>query len=770
MPFLHPMLLWFLPLVAVPIVLHLLTLRRLRTVELATFRFLFDSYVQQRRRMKFLEALLAALRTLFVLLLILLVSRPVVRHWSALFGSGAGRDVVMLIDASASMNAGTGGLTAMQRARSAALAVVGQLGSDDRLTVFGIGTEPKQILHRYCSDVAEIRDGIEAMKAGPAQADMLGGLRQLFAAQADAPANRVVYLFSDMQAAPWRAADPGAAASLVPPATRLVVVDVGAAEAPMNCGVIGDRPARRVIAGLPVMLRPRVVRFGGSGPAATTLTVFIEDKQIAQRSLQLAEGESLVRPIVYIPKVPGVVRGRFELTGDAFADDDSFLFTLNVVPQVNILLVHADAGGADPLVSEGLYLSAALKSIDDPNAVEVAEQGLAVEQQVVRSIDVRELAPGAINPPVLNDAGAVILANCSQLNAEQYGWLRQYVYNGGGLIILPGDRVDFNAYNSTFFPVPGRNDERVCAVQLEAPQGDPEDADTFERLAAIDFAHPLLSVFDDPESRYLKTAHFFRRFVLNLPEQAARTWPLARFADGGIALAESRYGQGMILLAAFPANAKWTDLTVKVEFVPLVLRMIAHVAHRGELSFPSVVAPGGVAEFVAAMNWQPVKGQVTDPGGRSSPLTFARSGSRLLAAFERTEDKGYYDVTLTGGVDKDSKSARLAFAVNVDSEESDFATVSEAKLRSALGEAQVSLVNATAEAQQVYGGLGRQREAWGELIVLVFIVIAVEFLLATLGGQHDPDEPTGPVTQRLRRLSPGRWVGRMTGAAEKVNA
>ena len=41
----------------VPILLHLLTLHRLRTVELSTYRFLFDSYVQQRRQMKFLEAL-----------------------------------------------------------------------------------------------------------------------------------------------------------------------------------------------------------------------------------------------------------------------------------------------------------------------------------------------------------------------------------------------------------------------------------------------------------------------------------------------------------------------------------------------------------------------------------------------------------------------------------------------------------------------------------------------------------------------------------------
>ena len=73
MSFLHLGLLSFLPLVLIPIVLHLLTLHRLKTVELSTFRFLFDSYVQQRRRMKFLEALIAFLRTLFLLLLVLLI-------------------------------------------------------------------------------------------------------------------------------------------------------------------------------------------------------------------------------------------------------------------------------------------------------------------------------------------------------------------------------------------------------------------------------------------------------------------------------------------------------------------------------------------------------------------------------------------------------------------------------------------------------------------------------------------------------------------------
>src|SRR5262249_41113847 len=169
MTFLHPALLWLLPLVGAPILLHLLTLHRLRTVELSTYRFLFDSYVQQRRRMQFLEALLAMLRTLFLLFLVLVISRPVVKHWGAFFRGGSGREVILLVDSSASMNVQTNGVPAFERARAAARAVAERLTAEDRLTLIRVAARPEEVFSRFSADATTIQDKIDGLKLSPSR-------------------------------------------------------------------------------------------------------------------------------------------------------------------------------------------------------------------------------------------------------------------------------------------------------------------------------------------------------------------------------------------------------------------------------------------------------------------------------------------------------------------------------------------------------------------------------------------------------------------------
>ena len=74
--FLHPALLWALPLAAVPIIIHLLNRRRFNKVRWAAMEYLLAALKRNRRRLRMEQWLVLLLRVLAVTLLALLVSRP----------------------------------------------------------------------------------------------------------------------------------------------------------------------------------------------------------------------------------------------------------------------------------------------------------------------------------------------------------------------------------------------------------------------------------------------------------------------------------------------------------------------------------------------------------------------------------------------------------------------------------------------------------------------------------------------------------------------
>ena len=765
--FLHSALLWLLPLAAIPLLLHLLTLHRLKTVELSTFRFLFDSYVQQRRRMQFLEALLAILRVLFLALLIAMCGRPVMSSWSDLFGGSGtgGREVVLVMDCSASMTARTGGLAALDRAKSAALKVVDRLGSNDRLTLIRLGAQPEEIFSRYPTDRKDIAERIEGLKPTSSRGSILAVMQHLFGSEASKRNRPAVYLFTDGQASGWRELQKKKE-ELVPEGTPFWVVNVGPKETPTNLAVIGDVPRRnRAIVGLPFVLQPRVTNFSKTETVEAALSVILNEKELTHTAITLKPGETVTRTIVYTPREPGLLRGRFEVKPDKpdhFAEDNRFLFTLNVVPRVKVVLVSGQEA-PDPIESESACLATALTASPETS-------GPAGEFQ--RSLDVRVIPETGLTAETLRDVSVVALANCGSMTAPQFDLIRDFGNRGGGLLIFPGDRVK---------PVPGPQGERLTAVNLEGPVGDLDKAETFEPLIVRDFTHPVMSVFDnpDPAQKHFKTVQIYRRFQLRMPappmpnpkekpatpaKREANAWPLAWFNEGGPALVESRLGDGMVILSAFPMHTRWTNLPTKPDFVPLVLRLASHVERHSEAEVPAVVIADSTVEIAVSSDWGQVEGTLKQPSGVVTNLqNFERTGTRQATTFSHTGERGYYTVDLRSDRLDNPKTATLAFAVNLAPEESDFSVIGDKAVREALSRGEVNLIDASAATVALKGPIGKGDEVWGFVIAFLFVIIGVEFMLATLPGGRRDGEDNRTVGQRIMSWSPGSWVGRMTG-------
>jgi hypothetical protein len=146
------------------------------------------------------------------------------------------------------------------------------------------------------------------------------------------------------------------------------------------------------------------------------------------------------------------------------------------------------------------------------------------------------------------------------------------------------------------------------------------------------------------------------------------------------------------------------------------------------------------------------------------PIDFGRSGSRLVGAFDRAATRGFYTVKVQGGRSDQPKQATLTFAVNLAPEESDPAIIEEPGFKEMLP-GKLYFVDATAEAQQQRTS-DDQVEIFRWLIYLLFLIIGVEFLFATLGGgtKKDTEEESRTVTERIKDIGAGSWVARMTGA------
>ena len=78
MSFLASNFLWLLPLISIPVILHIMNQSQIKNIDFSSLRFLRLIEHDSINRLKILQLILLILRTLIILLIILMISRPVI--------------------------------------------------------------------------------------------------------------------------------------------------------------------------------------------------------------------------------------------------------------------------------------------------------------------------------------------------------------------------------------------------------------------------------------------------------------------------------------------------------------------------------------------------------------------------------------------------------------------------------------------------------------------------------------------------------------------
>ncbi len=770
---LNPLLLLFLPLALVPVILHLITLQRLRTVELSTFRFLFDSYMKQRSRIRLLEWLLLLLRVLAVILIILALSRPMLDRFGGLFGEGSGRDVMLIVDTAATMALRSGGTTSFERAQVGARSIVETLRNDDHITLVSADEAPRIIHSGFVGDGEPVLAAIDQLEKGSGRSNLARALNEATEPRPHGP--RIVYLITDGQRQAMAGFEDGRVASGFDPEARLVVINVGPAEPPVNAAIVGQPPVQdRPVVQLPVQLVASVHNGAADRSIERTLRLFLDDEQQDQVRLSIPPGQRIDHGFTFTPHRAGLIRGRFELDPDEFPDDDVYHFCLNVEPRLDVLLVRGEEAG-HPSERPSVYLKAAL------NAPLKARQHIGEhEERIAETLRIREISYERLDRQALDEAQVAILSDVP-VDADRGAMLKRFVEEGGGLMIFPGGGVDPADYEQHLLSESGAGGAIRSPLRMGVPTGDVNDERNRRRLSGMDMSHPVLRVFDEQREQDVEPlagVRIARHFPIRVQSQddrggdvVGRGQRLLSLPDGSAALAEMTVGQGRILIAGFPATADWSNLPTRPAFVPMLLRGIEHVRGGGQAHTAGTVEPGRTATIHLSRDMAGATVEAIDPDERSIGVTLRRSPYGWSGALRETRRPGYYRFEVTppdGGDDDDSdatgeglSSHTLGFAVNPRIEQADLTMLDEDEILSLLRPIDPAYLRASPEDPLVIEQLQQRSEVWRFLIWALFGIIGIEFLLATL--RPGKDEASA------QRRGPGRalrGLARRTGLFE----
>ncbi len=556
--FFNPAFLWALPLAAVPIIIHLLNRRRFKTVPWAAMEYLLRALKQNRRRLQMEHWILLVLRTLAVVALVFLVSRP---QMSGGLLRATTHHVVCL-DNSASMAHRRGSGSAYTAGIDKVDQLVQKLVNANNGDLFTLlrSSDPgkpdiltARVGEKLPALVREVL-GHNQPGDGAVNADVLLQKAQEFAGQAEGAGATSYYLITDSRLHDWLTRDgKGRPAVLrhlqtMDPDKQSLVVEIVGARDTSNLAITSvSRKDRLARLGIPVTIQVEVTNRSQETSAAAEVAVAIEGASLITLNLEpLAAGESRVLDVEHTFYEPGFKGVTATLPPDRFAGDDQRSLALEVLASSNVLLVDGDPQ-EDAETSETHYLSSALD----------------VGGDVISGIGVTVIPDHDLAAYELTDTTMIWLCNVAAPVPEVVSKLEEYVAKGGGLVIYLGNQVEATRYNDAFY----KSGAGLLPLPLTELQG---DMDRPQHLFLADQSHPVMAGQTDV------LTFFFAKYVLvgryfGLAEDATASVSTALRvggASGGPVMVSKDYGQGgPVTLITTTADAHWTNWPLTEAFL-----------------------------------------------------------------------------------------------------------------------------------------------------------------------------------------------------------
>jgi hypothetical protein len=530
MGFLSPWFLLGVAAIGLPVYIHLLRRHSTTPLPFSSLMF-FEKGTQsstRHRRLRYL--LLFSLRAALLLLLVLAFANPFIR----LAGGNTSSKLLVVVDHSFSMNAGSRLVDAKQRA----LQLLAARPRSQRAQVMALG-DRLGILTQPIEDAGALRSAVESIEPSDARANLGELARGLRALVDTVHAPVELHLFSDMQ----KSGMPANFADMeLPGLVTVVLHPVGPTRLTPNWTVESvNAPAQLADPKDPKTSHLRAV-IAGYGTAAVTKTVslVVNGNTVATRKVQVpADGRATVefQPLD-VPYGLNRCAVRIDAADDFPADDVSYFAVKRADPE-RVLFVHQANDARSPL-----YFGAALAA---------ANPGLFT-LQAIDSDKVTDVDPSKYAFVVVSDAMALpsIFENA----------LARYVHSGGNVLIAAGTSAAHHAHIPLF-------------------GGYSTDAHVYSRngyatVGQVDQTHPVMS--DDRNDNRSAAGWPELKIYYAAGVDPVQARVIVRLSDHTPLLLEKQVGEGHVLLFTSGFDNLTNDLPVEPAFVPFVDRAARYLS------------------------------------------------------------------------------------------------------------------------------------------------------------------------------------------------
>jgi hypothetical protein len=674
MNFIYPSFLWALLLIAVPVIIHLVNLRRHQTVYFSNVNFLKKVKKESQRRSKLKQLLILLSRIMLIASLVIAFAKPYIPT-----GKGdkqkANNVSCIYIDNSFSMAAEGPEGVALESAKQKAYSIVNASSPDTKFAILTNDLSEKYYRFFNNQEVIQLISEIEESSNHVMLSTILlrfNNIMDHFLNETD----KRVYIISDFQK---NTNDLGNLKSDSIITYNFVPVFVNQVSNIFIDSCWFEAPAHYL--NQLEVIKVNIANQSDEEYYGIPVNLYINDSLKALATIDLSAKEKKTITMKFTNLNQGLQLGRIEISDYPIVYDNTIFFSYNVNKVIPTLLVKPGSVNVNTQNIEALF-----KGDDYIQLDIVRDDRLQISQ--------------------LGNYSAIFLYELVNISSGLVGELKKYVENGGVLVIVPAIPGNIDNYNSLLSSFQSSTFEAIDTVKIP--------------LGEVMYENQLYAgVFKEGEKKVLLPT-IKERYRFNDIQNVVET-TLLLFADKSKALSVKSFGKGKTYTFSFPFSKGGNNFTDHILFLPTLYNMVLFSSSEqqifyvlGKDRYLYVKNP-----FDKVLQNPVIKKMNTEKEFKPSSLQL--NGNLLQLSIDQGIDAGLYRVLFGNDVIGGA-------AINYDLKESDLACYTPEEIKTLVNQAGIKYFNLLNEKNGNFSGavyeLDHGLQYWK-----LFIYFALFFLL-----------------------------------------